>query len=109
MATLGSGPVRDGRATGAELALSDEIDGPAAPKDARIGCSREGRPISAYRIGDGPRRVSLIGGCHADEPVGPRFLRRLVRFLAGPGGTVLRKAATWFVVPHVNPDGAAGG
>jgi len=83
------------------------LDGPAAHKDARIGRSREGRPISAYRIGDGPRRVSLIGGCHADEPVGPRFLRRLVRFLAGPGGAVLRKAATWFVVPHVNPDGAA--
>lgn len=51
-------------------------------------------------------RVSLIGGCHADEPVGPRFLDRLVRYLADPGGAQLRGAATWSVIPHVNPDGA---
>ena len=31
----------------------------------------------------GPLRVSLIGGCHADEPVGPWMLRRLV----GPSET----------------------
>ena len=77
------------------------------PPPLRIGRSRDGRPIFAYRIGDGPLRVSLIGGCHADEPVGPRFLDRLVRFLASPPGTALREAATWFVIPHVNPDGAA--
>ena len=77
------------------------------PPPLRIGRSRDGRPILAYRIGDGPLRVSLIGGCHADEPVGPRFLHRLVRLLAGPSGTALRDAATWFVIPHVNPDGAA--
>ena len=77
------------------------------PPPLRIGRSRDGRPIFAYRIGDGPFRVSLIGGCHADEPVGPRFLDSLVRFLAGPSGTALREAATWFVIPHVNPDGAA--
>ena len=72
-----------------------------------IGRSREGRPIFAYRIGDGPLRASLIGGCHADEPVGPRFLQRFVRFLASPDGAALGKAATWFVIPHINPDGAA--
>ncbi|MDE2795502.1 MAG: M14 family zinc carboxypeptidase [Gemmatimonadota bacterium] len=73
----------------------------------RIGRSRDGRPIFAYRIGDGPLRVSLVGGCHADEPVGPRFLERLVRFLASPGGSALHDAATWFIIPHINPDGAA--
>lgn len=50
--------------------------------------------------------MSLVGGCHADEPVGPRFLHRLVRLLASPDGRALRQAATWFVIPHVNPDGA---
>ena len=76
------------------------------PPGHEIGRSRQGRPILAYRIGEGPLRVSLIGGCHADEPVGPRFLRRLVRFLASPAGAELRRAATWSVIPHVNPDGA---
>ena len=52
-------------------------------------------------------RVSLIGGCHADEPVGPRFLRRLVNRLAGPLGDALREAATWCIIPDINPDGAA--
>ena len=76
------------------------------PPGEEIGRSRRGRSILAYRIGRGPLRVSLIGGCHADEPVGPRFLGRLVRFLAGPAGSELRRAATWSVIPHVNPDGA---
>ena len=49
----------------------------------------------------------MVGGCHADEPVGPRFLQRFVRFLASPGGASLRGAATWSVIPHINPDGAA--
>ena len=82
-------------------------DLPHHPAAQKIGRSRDGRPIFAYRIGDGPLRVSLIGGCHADEPVGPRFLQRLVRHLASPDGAALRHAATWFVIPHLNPDGAA--
>ncbi len=60
----------------------------------------------AHALGDGPVRVSLVGGCHADEPVGPSFLRRLVRYLVGDDGRPLRRAATWFIIPHLNPDGA---
>ena len=52
-------------------------------------------------------RVSLVAGCHADEPVGPRFLRHLIGLLSGPAGDELRREATWFVIPHINPDGAA--
>ncbi len=77
------------------------------PPALGIGRSRAGRPIPAHRIGDGPVKVSLVGGCHADEPVGPRFLRRLAGFLASPDGSALRGAATWHVIPHLNPDGAA--
>ena len=72
----------------------------------KIGRSRDGRPIFAYRIGGGPLRISLVAGCHADEPVGPRFLRRLADFLSGPAGAAMRDAATWVVIPHINPDGA---
>lgn len=80
-------------------------DGPEPP-GREIGRSREGRPILAHKLGRGPVRVSLVGGCHADEPVGPRFLAKLVRCLAAPSGKELRALATWCVVPHVNPDGA---
>jgi len=65
-----------------------------------------GRPIVAHTIGEGPLRVSLVAGCHADEPVGPRFLQRLVRYLASEDSAAVRRAATWSIIPHVNPDGA---
>ncbi|MYJ67591.1 MAG: peptidase, partial [Gemmatimonadetes bacterium] len=51
--------------------------------------------------------MSLVAGCHADEPVGPRLLRRLVGRLSGAAGDDLRRRATWYVIPHLNPDGAA--
>jgi len=50
---------------------------PTPPPGRPIGHSREGREIAAYRLGRGPLRLSLIAGCHADEPVGPAMLRRL--------------------------------
>lgn len=71
-----------------------------------IGTSREGRSIGACVVGEGPIRVNLVGGCHADEPVGPRLLNRLVRFLGSDDGRELRRLATWTIIPHVNPDGA---
>ncbi len=73
-----------------------------------IGASRDGRTLRGFRIGDGARRISLIGGCHADEPVGPWMLQRFVAWLlahdpAGPW----RRDRTWLIVPHANPDGDA--
>lgn len=76
--------------------------------DRTIGRSLEGRPILGYRFGSGPLRVSLIAGCHADEPVGPVLLRRLAGFLlALPPDDPLLRVAEWWIVPHVNPDGEA--
>src|SRR5215217_7302836 len=68
-----------------------------------IGRSREGRDILGAVLGSGPRHVSLIGGCHPDEPVGPAMLRRLVSHLSSRPDT----RYTWYIVPHVNPDGEA--
>ena len=74
----------------------------------RIGRSREGREIDGFALGQGPLRVSLIGGCHADEPTGPAMLRRLAAYLASrPAADPLLASATWRIVPHVNPDGEA--
>jgi hypothetical protein len=72
-----------------------------------IGRSRQDRPIIGHRLGDGPLGASLIGGCHADEPVGPAMLRRLVRYLDSlPPDDPLLEQISWTVVPDVNPDGA---
>jgi len=88
-----------------ERILGSIPEGPA-PDAASIGSSREGRPIVGYALGGGSTRISLIGGCHADEPVGPAMLEILVRFLASlDRDQALLKAYRWFVVPHVNPDG----
>lgn len=94
-----------------ELPIEEIVAGDAPPPDVEgaevLGTSREGRPIHGHRLGSGPTRVSLIAGCHADEPVGPEMLRRLVRCLRGlPPGHDLLAEATWSIVPDVNPDGA---
>ena len=58
-------------------------------------------------IGTGARHATLIGGAHADEPVGPETLRLLIAAATRPEpalAAVLRQWRLW-VVPHVNPDG----
>ncbi len=73
-----------------------------------IGFSEERRPIRARVLGDGPRKVFLMAGAHADEPVGPTTLRALVRAdHSTPFFQSLFSDCTLYVVPHVNPDGEA--
>lgn len=74
-----------------------------------IGISEEGRPVDGIILGRGPRRVSLIAGNHADEPVGPETLRRLVSgILRDPdAGASILEMFTLYIVPHTNPDGEA--
>ena len=83
------------------------LETPPDPRGgAEIGRSREGRPIRAWRFGAGPSAVSLIAGCHADEPVAPELLRRLCAWLEGlPAAHPLLAGFRWSVVPHANPDG----
>jgi Zinc carboxypeptidase len=85
------------------LPIEEILDSEAPPPLRPIGRSREGREILGAVLGSGPRHVSLIGGCHPDEPVGPAMLRRLVSYLSSRPDT----RHTWYIVPHVNPDGEA--
>ena len=73
-----------------------------------IGGSEEGRPIDGVVLGRGNRRVSLLAGNHADEPVGPDFLRRFVTVALNRPDEygALLDAFRFFVIPHTNPDGA---
>ena len=80
-----------------------------------IGCSREGRPIRAFRLrGDGVERrprLLVTAQIHAVEYVGGYVARRVARLLAegyghDPETTGLLDAAEVVVVPLLNPDGA---
>ncbi|NQZ66862.1 MAG: peptidase [Lentisphaeria bacterium] len=72
-----------------------------------IGFSRDDRLIQAARIGHSKKRISLIGGCHADEPIGPHLLRKLVNFLAELKTDHPLMQYEWWIIPHINPDGEA--
>lgn len=81
---------------------------PDPAEGEEIGRSREDRPIRAHRFGRGPLRISLLAGCHADEPVGPRLLRHLAAYLADlPPEDPMLLLHEWWIVPHLNPDGEA--
>lgn len=90
------------------LPISEILACGPPPPGTPIGRSREGRELYGYRFGNGPRQVSLIAGCHADEPVGPAMLDRLVSWLAGrPADDPLLAEWSFRLVPHANPDGEA--
>jgi len=84
----------------------------AAGKPVRceeIGESEEGRPLLGVMLGNGPTRVSLLSGAHADEPVGTLTLQALIEALCGRDAEAEARLQqyTFCIVPHVNPDGAA--
>lgn len=84
----------------------------AHPKILRVeslGESEEGRPLLSAIIGSGPVSISLLAGAHADEPVGPDMLRRLIPALADRRADYadLLSQCTFYIIPHINPDGEA--
>ena len=74
-----------------------------------IGTSEAGRPLDAFVLGHGPRRVSLMAGAHSDEPVGPETLRSFVVQVTRHKEALrpLLQTFQFVVVPHINPDGEA--
>lgn len=75
-----------------------------------IGRSREGRALYGIACGDGELRASIVGGAHADEPVGPRTAVRFAEMIArgdDERARALRARWRFKIVPHANPDGDA--
>lgn len=74
-----------------------------------IGHSEKGEPIYGFVFGEGPKTVSLVAGAHADEPVGPNTLYRLIlTMLWSPRKfEELYNRFRFLIIPHVNPDGDA--
>ncbi len=81
----------------------------SAPAQWRIGLSAHGRPLDAYRFGQGPVRVAIVGGIHGGyEGNTVLLVQQMVRYFqqrpeAVPDGYTL------YVVPNANPDGYARG
>ncbi|KZS39416.1 peptidase [Aquimarina aggregata] len=76
------------------------------PKGQKIGTSFEGRDLFGFTFGTGHKKISLIAGNHADEPVGPLLLKKLTNYLSRlETHHTLLKTYTWHIIPHTNPDG----
>lgn len=74
-------------------------------KDNVIGFSREDRAVNAYVFGCGELNISLIAGCHGDEPVGPLLLNKLVNYLCScDDDHWMLRLYTWYIIPDANPD-----
>ena len=64
-----------------DAALCSHLGKLEGTKVETICASREGRDIYGLRLGAGERHVSIIAGCHADEPVGPMTAQALPALL----------------------------
>jgi hypothetical protein len=80
------------------------------PDSSLIGESEDGIGIYGVKVGCGQKVISLIAGCHADEPVGPLHLNILLKFLEDFKDDSLivefLNAYQLWIVPDLNPDGA---
>ncbi|NBD25862.1 LysM peptidoglycan-binding domain-containing protein [Paenibacillus sp. T1] len=115
-----SGRIVDGRAEYGqrELAADAEALLKAYPflQVERIGASVMGKPIIAVRLGDGPAKVHVNAGMHANEwittPLLMTFLEDAAKAasfgqkLCGVDMRSLLQQVTLWAVPLVNPDGA---
>ena len=89
-------------------ALEDGFPGLLDRRDEAL--SAEGRPISLYSLGSGPRRVLLWSQMHGDEPTATSALLDVIAFLGAtrktPATERLLSRLTLLVIPMLNPDGA---
>lgn len=86
-------------------ALERWIDGLEGVGREVIGASRDGQAMYGLTVGRGPKHVSVIGGSHADEPIGP-LTAQLLPVLLQDSFSDLLDAYTFYIVPQMNPDGA---
>jgi murein DD-endopeptidase MepM/ murein hydrolase activator NlpD len=95
--------------THAPTPTSPPTQSPAADAEYIIGHSAEGRPIIAYRIGQGSIKVALIGDIHGGFEANTYLLAQQLweHFSAHPG-QVPSSASLW-IIPTMNPDGLAIG
>ena len=77
-----------------------------------IGHSLDGQTIDLVRLGDGPRQIWLYARQHPGETMAEWWMEGALERLidaADPVARVLRRAATFHIVPNMNPDGSRRG
>jgi len=84
--------------------LADEFD---SVKMVEAGKSREGRPISYLKIGEGKRNALLFAFPHPNEPIGSMTVEFLSHYLAENPEFTEELGYTWYLIKAVDPDGAA--
>jgi predicted deacylase len=77
--------------------------------EIQIGVSAQGRPITGIRIGNGPRKLALIGDTHGLPEANTFELTRqlLEYFRANP--QQVPASVRLYIIPTINPDGLALG
>jgi murein tripeptide amidase MpaA len=76
-----------------------------------LGETRDGRPIDLLEIGNGPLSVWLYARQHPGETMAEWWMEGALDLLVSNDATAaaLRAAATFYIVPNMNPDGSARG
>ena len=80
---------------------------PPGSTPTTIGTSVQGRPIEAYEVGEGPRRLAIVGGIHQGLEGNTSELVRLLQqhFVLHP--IEIPEGVALAFIPDMNPDGAA--
>ncbi len=72
-----------------------------------IGYSVEGRPLTVYRFGQGPRQRMIIGGIHGGYEWNTVALVEALLERLRNGAVAVPEDVSLFVLPNLNPDGYA--
>jgi predicted deacylase len=90
-------------------ALAQTPPNPPTVVDLTIGTSVQGRPITALRVGNGPRKLALIGDTHGfPEANTHELVSRLADYYRAHTEQV-PNSVRLYIVPTINPDGLALG
>ncbi len=91
-------------------AASARAQSPPPPiVDLQLGTSTEGRPITAVRIGSGPRKLVLVGDTHGGPEANTyQLVLQLVDYFRAHPAEVPPELS-FYLIPTINPDGLANG
>ncbi|HWL47595.1 MAG TPA: M14-type cytosolic carboxypeptidase [Sphingomonadaceae bacterium] len=77
-----------------------------------LGRSLDGQELDCLTLGDGPRQIWFHARQHPGEAMAEWWIEGALERLTDPGDSVaraLRRAATFHIVPNMNPDGSRRG
>lgn len=86
-------------------ALSEYLYALEGVEVRNIGFTKERSEMHGLRFGHGPAPISIIAGCHADEPVGPMTAQLIARVF-GRHFPELLDRFSFHVIPQMNPEAA---